>query len=329
MTDASPEPAEDPAPAQGLLATAAFTRPPGSVSAFAPRTTATAFTVAPPAPAPVAPPAPAPVPLPVPLPVPDPVPLPMIHPAALPSASVPEQYAATAGYRRFSREVSDPEVEDYYRGPRPAELPGRPPVSVAKDIAPTGAPGRSRARRRAGLMGAALLVAAGTAAAAWALTPGAAAPVAAPPVVVVADASGGGPALVLRVAAAATAGPSYSVTVPTGWRAESRPTRPGGAHLDVVVRQPVLGLTVTVRSEAATTAPRAAPAGAKASTATRVFGVAAPTVDYDDAGRHHRVASARRGPVRYVVDVSVPSASARQDAARVGAVLAGLGITNR
>lgn len=231
------------------------------------------------------------------------------------------QDAALDAYLKFAREGSMV-AEDYYRGPVSELRAAAPAVVVADSLIPTGKPRLAPQpdKPRGPKIAAALVVLAIAGGGYYYETH----QVTAPPVTgipaVTLDQTTATTGAGFTVPATATSGASYRLTVPAGWKAVSQPTRAGGSHTDVTVSEPILGLSVEVRSDAASTPTTR---GTPVDTALRVFGrpagIVAPATTAAST-TVSRVATVTRNGVRYAVTLTVPRESASRDYARADVV---------
>ena len=233
------------------------------------------------------------------------------------------QETALEAYRRFAREGTMVS-EDYYRGPATeTDKQVAPAIVIAESLIPTGEPRLAPQpdKPRGSMIAAALVVLAIAGGAYYWETHQVSAPIATGVPAVALDETTAATGASFTVPAAATSGPSYRLSVPAGWLAVSQPTRPGGHHTDVTVAEPILGLSVTVRSD-----PAGVPdlvRGTPVDTALRVFGqpagIVAPTGRAGSASVS-RVATVTAHGVRYSLTITVRRESASRDYARADVV---------
>lgn len=253
-----------------------------------------------------------------------PAPLP-VGPAAAPRTNAPAQLKASEAYRRFAKDTRTTEIDGYYRAPEAANASTAAGAGFAADIAPAGQPRRTRRGGRRVAVGAAAAVLLATAGAGtwWVTRKPAPTPVSAPKPIE-RDATLLQTGLSLHLTRSLTAGPAYDVAVPPGWRAHSGLPAPAGKrHLDVLLEQPSLQLSVMVVSGPASVPAPAPPAGVRSR--RTLLGSPAEVVDVDEGGKHERLLTVTRGATRYEVVARGPVASAGHDRARLDVVLAGLG----
>ena len=237
------------------------------------------------------------------------------HPVALPTS-------AETAFRQHRQGVAGTGLEEdgFFALPaqRPGQLAGRKNHGVGRDIKPGRRCARSR-RHPALLLLAAAVVLAG---AAHLLTsPGDTGTGASRAVLV---AAGTAPTPV-TVPAAATAGSSYTITLPLGWTGQWTPTTAGGRHTDLVLADPADGLHATLRSRpAGSGATSTAPAGAPGLKVVHDPGTDVTTSTWVTGGTQHLLLTVTRGRAAYELSAAGRAATGRSDAGDVRALLSSL-----